>query len=726
MSVFGKNNGRSNRVKRNVFDLSFQNNLTTKFGQLTPCFCKEVLPGDSFKIDTTFGLRFMPTYFPLQTKIRADIHFFYVRNRNLWSDWMDFIGNTKTGLIPPYRNSFVETGSLGDYLGVPTIKKGYTFPTSFTGNSDYRFVSQQSPYEVYPKVPPCFESKFENGTFLSPGSNSSIFYRFGSSGYEKWNRTNVPAIPLFDLPAGYGLNFLGETGSIVVPFTIGTNVISGPLLVSAPFAIASHDENLACKSKGYYHCDIVLFDPVSKKLVKELGKSVDIINYNNRVCYVFDSVTATISDTALLALRFNVSGNLIVLEAENYGSMSGDAVKFTIGTAVAGPATASDYSDINLSALPFRAYESIYNSFYRDDRNNPRLVDGEPVYNEYLRSKSGGKDSLDYPLYFRNWEQDYLSTAVPTPQQGNAPLVGISSTGQMTFEYDGKEYIAQAQTADDADTIVSAKFSENVPGAVARSLVDVVTSGISINDFRNVNAFQRWKETNLRRGMKYKDQIKSHYDVDVSYAELDMPEFIGGVSIPVTPNTVTATAETQDVNIGDYRGQLYGTGSSKHSVSQYFDEHGFVIGILSVVPVPVYSQLLPKFYLKSNPLDYFFPEFGHIGFQPISNNEVNMLAVQNKKDPGTFGYQRPWYDYLGSVDETHGQFRTTLSDFVLSRVFDGVPNLGQDFTIIKPDDLNHVFTETSDNDKILGQIYFKVSAKRPIPLYGVPRLEADI
>lgn len=721
MSVFGKNNGRSNRVKRNVFDLSFQNNLTTKFGQLTPCFCKEVLPGDSFKIDTTFGLRFMPTYFPLQTKIRADIHFFYVRNRNLWSDWMDFIGNTKTGLIPPYRNSYVETGSLGDYLGIPTIKKGYTFPSATSGTSDYLWIDTSIPISDT-SLPSCFPNPAANYLFHGSSNSPAFFLLPTTNRWLEFNDENCPAVDLLNIPSGYAVNFFDSEGQFLVPFTTSVPKISGPFRTYMPIFINSYNSNLECNINHYLDCDLVVFNLDTKTVLKTLAHS-KIENDQ----YVFLDVNETLSPSSrtVFALRWKVSGTITCFSGYQVTSPL-SRISYTFGTEVAGSAEASDYKDINLSALPFRAYESIYNSFYRDDRNNPRLVDGEPVYNEYLRSKDGGRDVLEYPLYFRNWEQDYLSTAVPTPQQGNAPLVGISSTGQMTFEYEGREYTAQAQTADDNDTIVSAKFSENVPGSVARSLVDLVTSGISINDFRNVNAFQRWKETNLRRGMKYKDQIKSHYDVDVSYSELDMPEFIGGVSIPVTPNTVTATAETGDVSIGDYRGQLYGTGSSKHSVSQYFDEHGFIIGILSVVPVPVYSQLLPKFFLKSNPLDYYFPEFGHIGFQPISNNEVNMLSVQNKKDPGTFGYQRPWYDYLGSVDETHGQFRTTLSDFVLSRVFDGVPNLGQDFTIIKPDDLNHVFTETSDNDKILGQIYFEVSAKRPIPLYGVPRLEADI
>ena len=58
-NVFQREKDYVKQVKRNVFDGSFQNNLTMQMGGLYPVFCKEVLPGDSFKIKPTFGLRFM-------------------------------------------------------------------------------------------------------------------------------------------------------------------------------------------------------------------------------------------------------------------------------------------------------------------------------------------------------------------------------------------------------------------------------------------------------------------------------------------------------------------------------------------------------------------------------------------------------------------------------------------------------------------------------------------
>ena len=128
-NIFSKMKDYVEKPNRNTFDLSFQNNLTMEFGKLYPVFCKEVIPGDSMRIKPTFGLRFMPLVFPVQTRMQANLHFFYVRNRNLWKDWPDFIGRTKKNLVLPYlspavANKVCRTRGLGDYLGIPTTLVG--------------------------------------------------------------------------------------------------------------------------------------------------------------------------------------------------------------------------------------------------------------------------------------------------------------------------------------------------------------------------------------------------------------------------------------------------------------------------------------------------------------------------------------------------------------------------------------------------------------------------
>lgn len=197
------------------------------------------------------------------------------------------------------------------------------------------------------------------------------------------------------------------------------------------------------------------------------------------------------------------------------------------------------------------------------------------------------------------------------------------------------------------------------------------------------------------------------------------------------------SASVNDNPLGSYAGQLSAMGGSNGRIQHYFDEPGLVIAIVSVVPVPCYSQLLPKHFTKVNDsLDYYFPAFAHLGYQAIPYREVCPLqaSVNGVSLDSTFGYQRPWYDYISAVDEIHGQFRTTLNNFVMARVFNQVPSLNEEFVTVRPESLNDVFTisevEDPQNpdkkipiDTILGQIHFDIVMQRPIPRFGVPRLE---
>lgn len=396
------------------------------------------------------------------------------------------------------------------------------------------------------------------------------------------------------------------------------------------------------------------------------------------------------------------------------------------------PWTKLGQKGVNISALPFRAYESIYNAFYRDQRNNPFMIDGVPEYNKWIPTTDGGMDNHVYSLHYANWEQDFLTTAVQSPQQGIAPLVGIVSNNGVsslafTDSESGESFTAQIDLNEDGTVKEFKANTSDMPVSQYRTLIDFATSGISINDFRNVNALQRWLETNMRKGYRLKDIIKGHYDVNVRFDELDMPEFIGGVTQDVMPTMVTQTTEGGEGSpLGSYAGQLSCVGTSKHSIRHYCDEPGWIIGILSVVPVPNYSQLLPKYFMRDNVLDYYFPEFGHIGYQPITYREVCPIQAKAAgKDLSTvFGYQRAWYEYISRVDEVHGQMRTSLRNFLINRVFDVAPELSESFLLVDPSQTNEIFTVTAENEDVwMGQVYFDYQAKEPIPLYGIPKLE---
>ncbi len=127
-NVFDATLDVNNEIKVNTFDWSHANNLTTQIGRVTPIFCELVPSKSSVRINPRMGLQFMPMVFPVQTRMKARIAFFKYPLRALWSGYRDFVGNFRQDLEEPYINmntssklkKMASTGSLGDYLGLPT------------------------------------------------------------------------------------------------------------------------------------------------------------------------------------------------------------------------------------------------------------------------------------------------------------------------------------------------------------------------------------------------------------------------------------------------------------------------------------------------------------------------------------------------------------------------------------------------------------------------------
>ncbi len=729
-------------VKRNSFDLSFSNNLTLPIGKLVPVMCKEVIAGDSFEIDANFGLRFMPTVFPVQNRIRADLHFFYVRNRNLWKNWMDFFGNTwskQTPLVAPYigpkdsNSNFFAEGSLSDYLGVPTssvssVGGDRTSPIklyrpSHGGNQIVEDLSQLSEPN-YRRMLDLFRLPDSRTYTIGPGNSwinylpptASLIYVVDSQPMIHTIKSTDADLIKLVTPAGSNLIFPTDAKVQCIEFITYKN---GAWICLGSASKQSNGLWIVITEHGPLVWDEFMkrIDP-EKTYLSLLVNSPSsgfqsLLNY-----FAADKKASEIRDFGAISIYAKFSGY-------NY-----DAGTVSEANATYNP------NYLPISALPYRAYESIFNSFYRNERIDPLLdEDGDPMYNKYLQNDGDGEDNYDYGLHNRYWEKDFLTTALPSPQMGNAPLIGLAQNNRpfvqqrMTLKPEqGQQDEYNVVVASDPDTkqvIGMSYYSENIPLGSVEALQEAISYGISINDFRNVNALQRWLEKSQARGYKYKDQLLSHFGVSVKFEQLNMPEFIGGISQDINSSTVVNQAASQDYKLGEFAGTLTAFGNGKNKIRKYCDEPGFIMAILSISPIPTYSQLLPKMFLKHHRLDYYFPEFGHIGLQPISLKEVVPLQVHklqpDKKDE-TFGYQRSFYDYVQSTDEVHGSLRTSLRNYLINREFADIPALTKQFIEISPEEVNDIFAVTEDTHKVVGQVSFQITAKRPIPFFGTPTL----
>ena len=734
-NIFRKKDAYIDRVNRSTFDLSFVNNLTMKFGAITPVCLLPASFGDSFQINARFNLQLLPTVFPIQTQLYVRLHFVYVRTRTLWEDWMSFFGGDET-VTPPWLDPTAEdtaqghsqfnvlddlqTGSLADYLGVPTTITGIfgkeerfepTFCTEapFTGNimsvvSSTTLDTQVKAFDYFSTHKGKAISSILTCTYSSSeGNDKKIFgYRVGALPVSSDHRKGTVYV------RGLGSVLAGMT-SWIAPIALVCN--QEGYLIKVLFCGISQD-----RQSVFFDLDRTAAD-TSAKLIYLAFPPIAQSDYGGAVYLQSGSGTVstriTMSSTPIGFASFT-SDEWVKPQKENcpfYTSVSG---KF--------PA-------IPLSALPFRAYESYYNAFGRDIRNNPFIVDGKPEYNRYVPSIKGGRDTYKYQLHYANWEPDAYTTALQSPQAGVAPLVGITSLGEATFrDASGVEYHAQLETADDGDTVTGFQVkSSNAPTDVIHNLIGMATSGISISDFRNVNSLQRFLEIRVRQSPRYKNLVKGLFDVNLDYDELMMPEFLGGISDTIPVYKVTQTTPTEGNPLGSFAGQGSLQSGMRHVIRKYCPEEGYILGVMSVVPAANYSQLLPPHFTRMNLLDWHFPQFNNISYQPMLYKHLcpyQAYAVNPANVNNVFGYQRAYWDLISSFDEVHGEFRGSMRNFLINRVFDKAPELSKDFLLVNPDHVNDVFAMTSESgDKILGSIAFDITKKTTIPRNSIPHIE---
>jgi len=374
-------------------------------------------------------------------------------------------------------------------------------------------------------------------------------------------------------------------------------------------------------------------------------------------------------------------------------------------------------TSVNLNALPFAAYQCIYNEYYRDQNLIPpvdyKLVDG-------LNSGTNPDIFRLLTLRKRAWEHDYFTASLPFAQKGAAvdiPLGTVSGEGEVFVNN------ASAGTTLDGtpyDSVVD-NNTASIGGVGANQLFtsfdNVEVEPTTINDLRRAFRLQEWLEKNARGGTRYIENILTHFGVRSSDKRLQRPEYITGIKSPVIISEVLNTTGTDgQLPQGNMAGHGLSVSSGNYG-SYNVEEHGYIIGIMSVMPKTAYQQGIPKTYLKNDPLDYFWPSFANIGEQPVQVQELYAYTANNAN---TFGYTPRYAEYKYNPSRVAGDFRTTLDYWHLGRIFASEPTLSQEFIECTPDDVERVFAVQDDTDNLYCHVYNKIKAVRPMPKFGTP------
>ena len=381
----------------------------------------------------------------------------------------------------------------------------------------------------------------------------------------------------------------------------------------------------------------------------------------------------------------------------------------------------------NINALPIAAYQAIYNEYYRDQNLVPevdyKLTDGNNI--------ATAADLLQMRL--RAWEHDYFTSALPFAQKGSAVDIPIGQIEndvpvRVSNNIADRTAFSTAYPWAGGNPEVWDRF--NAKQDLGGSTVDpnflfvdgdeFDISATTINDLRRAFRLQEWLEKNARGGTRYIENILMHFGVKSSDKRLQRPEYITGVKTPVVISEVLNTTGNEgQLPQGNMAGHAVAVTTGKYG-TYFCEEHGYIIGIMSVMPKTAYQQGIPKTYLKNDPLDFFWPSFAHIGEQPVTQNE---LYAYTNNAANTFGYVPRYAEYKFCPNRVAGDFRTTLDYWHLGRIFNVDPTLSQAFIECDPGDVDRIFAvldEPEGTDNLYCQVLHKIRAVRPMPKFGTP------
>lgn len=396
---------------------------------------------------------------------------------------------------------------------------------------------------------------------------------------------------------------------------------------------------------------------------------------------------------------------------------------------------------------PRRAYNFVYNEYYRDET---LLPDGVSLANE--------------DILYRAWEKDYFTSALPWQQRGTAPALPISGITSAKWNQDtqtnwlrwanianGRFYSDPATSAYTLDYVLQSTTRKptrdggsidgnsrkmlNMPsgsdvpktsagfraGIRAQDLnanvVDLSrATTFDVNDLRLAFQIQKWMERNARSGARYTEFLRAHFGVSPRDERLQRPQYIGGSYSPVIISEVLKTGTTDNVSP---QGNMAGHGISvnrSRGGSFFATEYGLVLGLMSIMPRSNYLQGINRQWLRRTSFDYYSPEFAHLSEQGIEQAE---LYATNEQANNTkiFGYQARFAEMRFKPSLICGEMRSKFSYWHLARIFGNSPELNNDFILCKPD--KRIFAVQNEPGFIVS-FGNHIKAVRPLPYYGTP------
>ena len=356
---------------------------------------------------------------------------------------------------------------------------------------------------------------------------------------------------------------------------------------------------------------------------------------------------------------------------------------------------------------PRRAYNLIWNEFYRD---------------ENLQTKRLLSDTT---IALRAWEKDYFTSALPWQQRGTAPAMPI--TGTTKAVWDPSDFATNTAgtvmigvgAADRKWYGSTAQTTTNIRAALNDNTIDLSSAeAFDVADLRQVVQIQKWMERSARGGVRYTEFLRSMFGVSPRDDRLQRPEYFGGSKSPVIVSEVLQTsstdATTPQANMAGHGIAVQHQYAGKYHVQEY----GLIMGLLSILPKPMYQQGINRQWLRPTRYDYYFREFANLSEQAIERGEIYYTATE-ASNKTLFGFQGRYNEMRQKDNMVVGEMRSTFDYWHLGREFSSAPVLNETFITCVP--RKDIFAVPSVPGFLINWGN-RIKALRPMPVEPVPGL----
>lgn len=402
---------------------------------------------------------------------------------------------------------------------------------------------------------------------------------------------------------------------------------------------------------------------------------------------------------------------------------------------------------ISINMLPLRAYNLIWNEWFRDENLQNSLT---------VATSDAGEGFGNYSLLRRNKRKDYFTGALPWPLKGGVDVtLPLSGTAQVKgISSSSSQVNAGVPGASQIDTYPGAGIGTGSPspwpGSYATtsanllfktrtssngSPIDVyadlsTATGATINALRLAFQTQRLLERDARSGTRYTELVTAHFGVRPLDMRLQRPEYIGGgrtdiqtQAIPYTSVDRNQTTQAQYNPVGSLGAAA--TAAGMHHFSYSATEHGYIIGLINLTADLTYQQGIARLWTRQTRYDFYWPVFANLGEQIIRNDELYAVGGASGQDQAAFGYQERWAEYRQMPSRISGLFRSqatgTLDSWHVSQKFTALPVLNTSFIQDAPP-LSRVLAAgtQADNMQVILDSMWHLKRTRPMPVNSIP------